>query len=46
MDINSHINKINKDGITVIKNIFSKRKCDDYVKQCEILFDKLLKKKK
>ena len=46
MNIKSHINKINKDGITVIKNIFSKKKCDDYVKQCNNLFYKLLKKKK
>jgi len=46
MNIKSHINNINRDGITVIKNIFSKKKCDVYVKQCEILFQKLLKRKK
>ena len=46
MNINKCIEEINRNGITIIKNIFSKKKCDEYVKKSEILFKSLLKKKK
>ena len=46
MDIQEHINQINKNGFTIIKNVFSKKKCEQYVKKSEILFNILLNKKK
>tara|TARA_B100001057_G_scaffold470953_1_gene532788 strand:+ start:244 stop:1020 length:777 start_codon:yes stop_codon:yes gene_type:complete len=46
MNINRHIREINNNGITIIENVFTKKKCQKYINKCEVLFNFLLKKKK
>lgn len=46
MSLQKHSNNLKSNGITVIKNVFSKKKCEDYKKRSELLFSKLLKKRK
>ena len=46
MSLQKHLNNLKSNGITVIKNVFSKKKCEDYKRRSELLFSKLLKKRK
>ena len=46
MSLQKHLNNLKLNGITVIKNVFSKKKCENYIRRSELLFLKLLKKKK
>ena len=46
MSHQKHLNNLKLYGITVIKNVFSKKKCENYIRRSELLFLKLLKKKK
>ena len=46
MSLQKHLAELKKNGITTIKNVFSEKKCDVYVEKSELLFQKLLKRKK
>lgn len=46
MNINKHITEIDKNGFTIVNNIFTKKQCEEYIKKCEKLLHLLLKKKK
>lgn len=44
-EINKHISKLKKDGITFIKDVLTHEECTNYVKKSNIILNKLLKKK-
>ena len=41
--INNYLDKFNKDGFVVIKNILNKREIDDYLKELKKLSEILIK---
>jgi ectoine hydroxylase-related dioxygenase (phytanoyl-CoA dioxygenase family) len=45
MNIVTHIKKLKKDGITILKNILSAKECERYVKKSNKIIEKYLKKK-
>lgn len=45
MNIRKHVNEINKNGFSIIENIFTKKECEEYIQKCEELLSSFLKKK-
>ena len=43
MNINFHANQLKKNGFTIIRNVFSTKEAQNYVKKCNELFEYLLK---
>ena len=44
MNIKKHVTEINKNGFSIIKNIFTKKECEEYIKKCENLLQLFLKR--
>jgi|TARA_B110000027_G_scaffold44492_1_gene48951 ectoine hydroxylase-related dioxygenase (phytanoyl-CoA dioxygenase family) len=44
MNIKKHVTEINKNGFSIIKKIFTKNECEEYIQKCENLLKSLLKR--